>query len=617
MKERRRTDMITWFDLVRAIERLRPELPLLVGDDWSAFESRLDALLPQLTRNPDREPLVRAQILDLFASYPAAHERLLDVLVELEPGSSTLFERIWQPESARETGAQPASSTVTRYTDITAPSRLGLGRRGVITVGLTCAPSSDSVLANALRLATGMLEVHLQVSPADFEVTGQAIKPLEVLADRDSEPVVFYVTGQSSGVKTLRLDFRQSGMVVGTAALAIEVTASPGVEAPTQELSGAVGFNGASAQPPDLDLRVTVTPRDGGIALGYTLHSPNGAAPHHYQTFSEVTLPGTTSAQAFQSRLRDTLETLQAGADVGGAKLTPAQIEDRLAAIGHEMWESLFPPELRRALVGSWRRVRTLQITTDEPWIPWEMVRPYDASDPDRVIDEFFCEHFQLTRWLAGDGGGAGEITVRRLACVEAGVVPNMAPLRHAPEERQQLLDLATRHGVAVCCPEPPALAAVEALLDDGDFGLWHFVGHGSVDPATPNEAPLALPDGKLRPTAIHGARQERIRRARPLMFLSACRVGGGGWALVGLGGWAAKLVGQARCGAFVAPQWAVDDALAGAFAQAFYDGIEAGQTIGEAAWSARRHVRELAPADPTWLAYSVYAQPNARVIFG
>ena len=406
-------------------------------------------------------------------------------------------------------------------------------------------------------------------------------------------------------------------MVVGTAALAIEVTASPVIEAPAQEVSGAVGFSGPSAKPPDLDLRVTVTPRDGGIALGYTLHSPSGAAPHHYQTFSEVTLPGYASAQAFQSRLRDTLETLQAGADVGGAKLTPAQIEDRLAAIGHEMWESLFPPELRRALVGSWRRIRTLQITTDEPWIPWEMVRPYDASDPDRVIDEFFCEHFQLTRWLAGDGGGAGEITVRRLACVEAGVVPNTALLRHAPEERQQLLDLAARHGVAVCCPVPPTLAAVEALLDDGDFGLWHFVGHGSVDPATPNEAPLALPDGKLRPTAIHGARQERIRRARPLMFLSVCRVGGGGWALVGLGGWAAKLVGQARCGAFVAPQWAVDDALAGAFAQAFYDGIEAGQTIGEAAGSARRHVRELEPADPTWLAYAIYAQPNAWVVFG
>ncbi len=608
--------MITWLDLVRAIERLRPELPALVGNDWPAFEARLDALLPQLTAVPDREPLVRAQILDLIASYPAAHERLLDVLVELEAGPVKGVAEGWRPESTRGMTSQPAAPTVTRYSDITAPSRLALGRRGVITVGLTRAPRLDSVLANAMRLAAGALEVHLLVSPADFEVAGEAVKQLEVLPERDSEPVVFYVIGRSAGPKTLRLDFRQSGMVVGTTTLAIEVVEVSQVEAPAQELSSAVGFSGASVKPSDLDLRVTMAARNGGIALGYTLHSPNGVASPHYQPFPEVFLPGYASPQAYQSRLQDTLETLQRGLE-GGGQLTPAQVEDRLAALGNEMWESLLPAELRRALTQCWWRVQTLQITTDEPWIPWEMLRPYDASDPARVIDEFLCQHFRLTRWLAGDGGGAGEITVRRLACVEAGTVPNFGALLHAPEERQHLLDLAARHGVAVRCPVPPALAAVEALLDDGDFGLWHFVGHGSLDPAYPNEAPLALPDGWLQPRAIHGARQERVRRARPLVFLSACRAGGGGWALSGLGGWAAKWVGQARCGAFVAPQWAVDDALAAEFAGAFYDGIDAGQTIGEAAWSARRHVHDLKPADPTWLAYSVYAHPNAQVAFG
>ncbi len=608
--------MTTWLFLARAIERVRPELPALVGDDWPAFEARLDALLAQLARDPGRESVINAQILDLFASYPAAHQRLIDSVADLAQAQASIrYHTDWWPESTAT--SEPTPALVTRYTDITAPSRLALGRRGVITVGLTRTPTPDSALAEALHVAVGALEVHLQASPADFEVAGTAVKPLEVLPDRDSEPVVFYVTGRRAGVKALRLDFRQAGMVVGTAALAIEVTEAEATEAPAQEVTAAVGFASAGVRPPDLDLRVTVIPRDGGIALGYILHSPSGAAPHHYQAFPEVTLPGYASALAYQSHLRDTLETLQKGYDVGGAQLTPAQIEDRLAGMGHEMWESLFPAELRRALLRSWDRVRTLQVTTDEPWIPWEMVRPYDASDPDRIIDEFFCAHFQITRWLAGDGCGAGEIIVRRLACVEAGAVPNMAALCHAAEERQYLRERAERHGVDMICPDPPTLAAVEALLDDGRFDLWHFVGHGHLAPETPNEAPLALPDGRLRPTDIHGARQERIRRARPLVFWSACRVGGGGWALAGLGGWAAKVVGSARCGAFVAPQWAVDDALAGAFARVFYDAIEAGETIGKAAWAARDHLRALKPGDPTWLAYSVYAHPNARVVWG
>jgi hypothetical protein len=37
---------------------------------------------------------------------------------------------------------------------------------------------------------------------------------------------------------------------------------------------------------------------------------------------------------------------------------------------------------------------------------------------------------------------------------------------------------------------------------------------------------------------------------------------------------------------------------------------------VAEAAWSARKQVRDLKPADPTWLAYAIYAQPNARVVF-
>ena len=83
------------------------------------------------------------------------------------------------------------------------------------------------------------------------------------------------------------------------------------------------------------------------------------------------------------------------------------------------------------------------------------------------------------------------------------------------------------------------------------------------------------------------------------------------------LGGWAEAFVGRCRCGAFLAPQWAVDDELACAFARAFYDALEDGRTLGQATQLARGRLAGLSPHDPAYLAYSVYAYPNARVAFG
>ena len=66
------------------------------------------------------------------------------------------------------------------------------------------------------------------------------------------------------------------------------------------------------------------------------------------------------------------------------------------------------------------------------------------------------------------------------------------------------------------------------------------------------------------------------------------------------------------RVGAFVGTLWEVNDRLAAAFAQHLYTGLFAGDTLGEALHAARLHVREIDPANPTWLAYTLYGDPAA-----
>src|SRR5205823_5141577 len=102
------------------------------------------------------------------------------------------------------------------------------------------------------------------------------------------------------------------------------------------------------------------------------------------------------------------------------------------------------------------------------------------------------------------------------------------------------------------------------------------------------------------------------------LVFFNACVVAEMSFALTRLGGWPKVWIDDCACGAFIGPTWSVDSEYAREFARCFYDALaNEGMTLGEAMRTARRRVRELAPGDPTWVAYTIYGHPNARVQFG
>ena len=59
-------------------------------------------------------------------------------------------------------------------------------------------------------------------------------------------------------------------------------------------------------------------------------------------------------------------------------------------------------------------------------------------------------------------------------------------------------------------------------------------------------------------------------------------------------------------------PLWTVTDESARRFAKHFYALLLEGDTVAQALHGAREVIRQ--SGDPTWLAYSVYAHPNARL---
>jgi hypothetical protein len=327
-------------------------------------------------------------------------------------------------------------------------------------------------------------------------------------------------------------------------------------------------------------------------------------------TLTRPTFQG--SPEELHRRLLHQIEELGSGLDVDGALVLRPEIQRKLDGLGRGLWQQLLNDEMRQAYRRFRSSIRTLLIVSDEPWIPWEMIKPYDDQG-ELIDDEFFAERFELTRWLTGNRPSPGEIAVQAFACLAQG-----DRLPTATAEGALITSLLhSQKGLRDASPASPGVETLTAVLQAGGIGLLHLAGHGTFDSTLPNEAGLPLTDGSvLRPSDLHGPVQTQLGQDRSLVFLNACRSGRQGWSWTGLGGWADRWVRLCGCGAFIGPQWNPRDSVAFAFARAFYESLAKGETLGTAAKTARQAAHVAAPGDPGWLAYAVYGHPNARLLF-
>lgn len=365
----------------------------------------------------------------------------------------------------------------------------------------------------------------------------------------------------------------------------------------------------------DLDIKVSERTIDGSSVLQYELSSPSGAASvtHHEVRTAPFKMP----FDEYRKRILQRLEALQIGLHRNGDILPNEAIELAMRKLGQELYRQLFPTELKR-LYRQWREsVRTIQISSAEWWIPWELIRPYDHDLEPVVDDDFLGARYQVTRWLIGETAPAAAIPVLRLACLEAGKTGS-GSLPYAALERELLSDLARQRQVEDISPLDATVPALFDLLERGNFDLLHFVGHGEFSGDDPAESRIVLTEGaSVMAGELEGPILRKISKDRPLVYLNACSTAQQGAALTSLSGWPEAWIGRGKAGAFVAPQWQVNDTLAFEFARIFYKSLDRGRTLGSAARLARWWVRRLDRLRNTWLAFVVYGHPNAQISFG
>jgi len=516
---------------------------------------------------------------------------------------------------------ETTAETVEFQTDVRFPDRVKLGEEVPLILQLTVEQHAESIVSDAPVMVAFEREIeHVEVvllAPNFAERTDVWSRTIMVHRNQNSEPAIFLLKGEALGKQRLTLDLRHHGRHIGQ--IVIDTTIStqqtsfmttPRIE----QLDAIRELSKPTSDPVDLELRISTS--GDGKTLHFMLHSSKAAVGYHWRPVGSITLTADDPQQYLEAKFeRMSRLAYEVQESTPAEKL--AEIMDELSTIGQGFFEDLFPPVLKEHY---WKRIKPLReknvlhsflITSDEPWIPWEMVRPYryDEFADEEETDGFLAETFQFCRWLAGHGPADG-VAVKRIEMI----IP-VLDLAFVDEEKARLENLAASKGMDIGAPIQLRGDALKRIREGG-FEVLHFAAHALFDPQQPERSALTMEDGELVPEDLNGERIKGLRKSKPIVFLNACHTSRMNFGLIGLGGWAEKLVQDGRVSAFIGTLWEVNDKLALAFATKFYDGLEAGQTLGEAFSNARLHARDASPANPTWLAYTLYGDPNGLVEF-
>ncbi len=510
----------------------------------------------------------------------------------------------------------PSSSLVSRILEMECPDRVWIGDP-MVKVKVRLSPTSQEGVVPHMTLSLQKeLPVLAWITSPGFDNLGSHVQTLWAGPELGPAEAEFELQPQTTGRTYITIHCLQEGTPLGTLSMQVEVSDRIPEQARQYTMEAQSLTLDVSAESPDLTLFVNYDTSQTQPRLLLNLYCDSRLA----QSCPPLTLRG--DPQTYYDSLYRRLSDLTDLFDL--KKSDAAAMENMRQAVrklGHSLWNDLIPQALqeRYALERAEWRTKSFLVITDEPFIPWELTWPYGYQGETWEDETPWCLSMRMTRWLHRDQEGSGlpgppaHLDLERFAFVG----PSQANLSAVSREGSDLKALMQQAGVCDTSPPANTLAQVTALLESGDYDWFHLASHGEFAAANSDLDSALRLDGNqpFTPSSLIGPEvQGHLFQRRPGFVLNACHTGRQGLALTQLGGWANRLVGSGA-GLFMGPLWTVTDESARRFARHFYALLLEGDTVAQALHGAREVIRQT--GDPTWLAYSVYAHPNARLRIG
>lgn len=511
-------------------------------------------------------------------------------------------------------GIREQAATIQVTLSAETKSEIQVGAKEIVEFRMELTSEATPLAVSQEAVAKSDVKIVVSLSPENdaIEVVGDRDRQLDPPTTGQPRDGHFLVKGIRPGVCRLAVAFRQGGSNLGTIGLAVEV-----VDAGAKPLiarGNAVAGARDYADDDKLTLLVEQRCEGGQVFYEYKLHSETlGFAYRPVRSRPLLDRGGGLAASTlkFVERIYERVtQELKSREDLN-------QLARETRALGANMCQELFDPEVAKLLWPLRDRIKLVQIFSWEPYIPWELVRLRDPTSGE--IDDRFLAEYGLIRTLS-DEMPPDVLHTERWSYFAAAY-----PMGSFPAVGAELglftgsgPDSLETRGIAPMAIPPTRDAFYDAIAG-GDFDVLHISCHAQSSHQTIEHASLIIGDETVPGTAqprlmevdpVTVAAEAKRWSRRPLVFLNACETGRLGAVLTDWGGWPNVFL-RAGAGAFVGTSWAVRDKPASAFATAFYNAVLDRKTLAEAANEARSAAKAL--GDASWLAFKVYGHPRAR----
>lgn len=447
------------------------------------------------------------------------------------------------------------------------------------------------------------VEIDVFITANNFETLGAEYQTIIVPKDEDSEPILFWLKPCKTGAQKVKVEFFQNNKYIGglTVATAVieENSANDNNQIKREAIQGIIQIE-KTVNPPDLTLLITKDTKQ--EEYYFTLHSPQNAL-NFYRVREPLIFSG--SVTQYIESLSSELETIYKN---NKAENIPATLN----TIGMDLYDKLFSKKLKDIWKTNIRKkVKSIQIISDEPWIPWEIIKPY-YEDVENGIEEdnFLCEDYIIGRWISTD-----EIIPSPPSLIKISNGALIAPVDSGLPNVQKEIDDLKALGFQTQEIHPSDLSNLRVILQTGGYNLMHFSCHASFDSNHHEQSVIFLEEKDVLQARDITGIYKKFGKDKPFIFLNACRSARRDFSLSGMNSFADKFI-RAKSSGFIGSLWSVNDVIACEFSKHFYSLLKEGYSVGDAMQKARHLVKDMNTSNSTWLAYIFYGDPLAKVEF-